>query len=199
MFCVEACSFTPFLALDHNASDREALISRLIAECDLSINDVSPRWHGGTSFRERARRFRQRTDRLPRYNSPYELGRFLARKRIDGGEVQGDHGPAALMITDRDHDTVGRYFSDVRNRGCQFYRNTEEMVDHVRTWLNPKLIARTGGSNAPQSSTIVLEYARFRHFAVRSGYENWVRQPARYFFDLQREMNRWLRNRPAPP
>jgi hypothetical protein len=194
-FAIEACSFTPHIALSHDALDREVFITNIIDTCGLSINDISPRWVGGGPPTIVQRILGLFTDRLPRYNAPYELGRFLGWKRIDAG-IADHFGPAALLLTGSTTESLGRYFSDVRNRQCHTYNGLEELIEHVRIWLNEKLRARSG-THAPQTRTILKDYIRFCDQMVQAGRGAQLAAPGLHFAELRDTMNAWLRDRPT--
>lgn len=121
-FAILACGYAPRCALDYSDSGavRFTEIVKLIAECDLSIHDIS--------------RVELDTDsHLPRFNMPLELGADLGL-RLEGPARQRRR---KTLILDAEPHRYDKTLSDISGMDIEAHSNdVRRIIRHVRDWLN---------------------------------------------------------------
>lgn len=131
-FAILACGYALRCALDYSDSGalRFTEIVKMIAECDLSIHDIS-------------RVELDQDSRLPRFNMPLELGADLGL-RLEGPVRQRRRRTLILDAVAHRYDQT---LSDISGMDIEAHGNdTRQTIRHVRDWLN---------ANRPPGSTIL--------------------------------------------
>jgi len=121
-FAILACGCVPRCALDYSDSGsvRFTNIVRLIADCDLSIHDIS-------------RVELDKNSRLPRFNMPLELGADLGL-RLEGPARQRRR---KTLILDAEPHRYDATLSDISGMDVEAHNNdVQQIIRHVRDWLN---------------------------------------------------------------
>jgi hypothetical protein len=142
-FAIAACGLKPRSALDYSDSGavRFAEIVKMIAECDLSIHDISrvqldP--HSG----------------LPRFNMPLELGADLGL-RLQGSPRQRRR---RMLILDSEPHRYDQTLSDISGMDIEAHADQpHKVIRHVRDWLN--LNRAEGAPILPGATAINEDYA----------------------------------------
>jgi hypothetical protein len=121
-FTIQLCGYEPRCALDFkdSAQSRFHKIVDLIAECGLSIHDISRVELNGSSG-------------LPRFNMPLELGADLGL-RLRGPKKQRDR---RVLILEKDPHRYDITASDISGQDIEAHHNSEaDIIACVRDWLN---------------------------------------------------------------
>lgn len=119
-FTALCCGFHPRSALEVIDSGHSRLekITRLIAQCDLGIHDIS--------------RTELTPAGLPRFNMPFELGLTLGCKYYGGAP----HNRKQLLILDRDPFRYRAFLSDLSGHDPESHHGHESgAITAVRNWL----------------------------------------------------------------
>jgi hypothetical protein len=120
-FTVLACGFRPRVATERSDSGevRVEKIRELIQSSRLSIHDLS-------------RMEPLRTDELPRFNMPFELGLDLGCRHWGGAHLKRKQ----CLILDRERYRFQRALSDISGSDIRAHSNDpEQLVQQVRSWL----------------------------------------------------------------
>ncbi len=144
VYTVHECGFIARCALDGDdgSQTRFEKLLELIHECPLGIHDLS-------------RTTLDRTNRLPRFNMPLELGVFLGAKYY-GGEEQG---LKSCLILERDRHRYQKFCSDIAGQDIRAHHNRiSDAIAATRNWLQ----AARQGRHFPTAGTIERHYLRFR-------------------------------------
>lgn len=190
-FSILSCGFEPRIAADTRFEDREKRITQRIHTCDLCISDVSPRWVEDGSWIDKTKRVISRHAKLPRYNVPYELGRFTATKKLDDLAPEDAIAPDALILSDSG-DQIVRYFSDIRNRGVERYaRSVEGLITPVRDWLHEKLLRRDK-KHAPKTIALLRNFQAYCDYCRKEGNGGYLLNPDRNYYAVRTDMKAWL-------
>jgi hypothetical protein len=148
-FAVLACGYAPRCALDYSDSGaiRFTEIVRMIAECDLSIHDIS--------------RVELDTDsRLPRFNMPLELGADLGL-RLEGPVRQRRR---RTLILDAVAHRYDKTLSDISGMDIEAHGNDgRQVIRHVRDWLNAN--RKPGVSILPGAAAIYEDHEAYLKIA----------------------------------
>lgn len=148
-FAILACGYAPRCALDYSDSGavRFTEIVKMIAECDLSIHDIS-------------RVELDSGSQLPRFNMPLELGADLGL-RLEGPARQRRR---KTLILDAEPHRYDRTLSDISGMDIEAHANSaREVVRHVRDWLNAN--REPGASVLPGAAAINEDYNTYLKLA----------------------------------
>lgn len=121
IFSIIDCGFIPRCALEITDSsvERSAKLFDLIADCRLSIHDIS-------------RTQLDSKNRLPRFNMPLELGMFLGAK-LFGSSVQKKKN---CLIMDTEMYRYQKFISDIAGKDIKAHGNdVSKVIKIVRDWL----------------------------------------------------------------
>ena len=121
IFTVIDCGFSPRCALELNDSSVERLdkIFNMIADCRLSIHDIS-------------RTQLDSKNRLPRFNMPFELGMFLGAKRFGNRKQKSKN----CLILDTEKYRYQKFISDIGGKDIDAHGNDIlKAIRVVRNWL----------------------------------------------------------------
>ena len=121
-FTILACGYEPRCALDYNDSGavRFSKIVDMIAECELSIHDISRTELDATSG-------------LPRFNMSLELGADLGL-RLKGSPRQKRRKTLVLDKKKHQYDIT---LSDISGMDIEAHGDdAKQIIRHVRDWLN---------------------------------------------------------------
>ena len=148
-FAILACGYAPRCALDFDDSGevRFAKIVKLIAECGLSIHDIS-------------RVELDTTSRLPRFNMPLELGADLGL-RLEGPVRQRRR---RTLILDTEPHRYDKTLSDISGMDIKAHANEiGRVIRYVRDWLNAN--RQAGSPILPGATAIASDYKAFLRIA----------------------------------
>jgi hypothetical protein len=175
VFCVAACGFLPrcTLELADAGEVRIENIYRLIAQCNLSVHDISRTEATGAYH-------------LPRFNMPLELGIFLGAKRFGRARKR-------CLILDRAPHRYVRFISDIRGQDIQAHENSRRRaIRRVRDWLR---VARPHAV-IPGGTRIWEKYEQFRRELPIVAEEAELDPTQLIFIDYLHVVTTWLeRNR----
>lgn len=148
-FAIKACGYSPRCALDYSDSGivRFTEIVKMIAECDLSIHDVSRVELDGDS-------------NLPRFNMPLELGADLGL-RLQGPARQRRR---KTLILDAEPHRYDKTLSDISGMDIEAHANDPRLViRHVRDWLNAN--REPGAAVLPGAAATNADYETYLKIA----------------------------------
>lgn len=143
VFAILACGFRPRSAreIDDGAQARLDKILDLIRQCRLGIHDLSRTELDADSG-------------LPRFNMPFELGLFLAAKRLGGREQSRKRA----LILDTEAYRYQRFISDLNGMDVTAHGGDPIAVARaVRNWLANVTRRRLIGDEI-----VARDYASFR-------------------------------------
>ena len=148
-FAILACGYAPRCALDYNDSGvvRFTEIVKMIAECDLSIHDIS-------------RVELDKDSHLPRFNMPLELGADLGL-RLEGPARQRRR---KTLILDAEAHRYDKTLSDISGMDIEAHGNdAEQIIRRVRDWLNAN--REVDSQILPGASAICDDYEAYLEIA----------------------------------
>lgn len=146
LFTVLDLGFTARCALEaSNAGNvRFDKIQNTIAECKYSIHDIS-------------RTQLDKTNRLPRFNMPLELGIDLGCKRF-GNEHEQEK---VVLIMDIERFRYQKFISDISGQDVYSHGGTQRgIVNQVREWLRSELDPKR--VVIPSGAEILTRFMRFK-------------------------------------
>ncbi len=156
VFAIFACGFRPRSAreVDDGAQGRLDKILDLIRQCRLGIHDLS-------------RTELDVDSGLPRFNMPFELGLFLAAKRLGGREQSRKQA----LILDTEPYRYQRFISDLNGMDISAHNGNPVVIARaVRNWLANVTRRRLIGDQI-----VAQGYARFRddlpQLAIAAGFD----------------------------
>jgi hypothetical protein len=141
LFTVLACGFMPRSALEQGDSGeiRMDKIIRLIRTSPYSIHDLS-----AVEL--------DPTNRLPRFNMPFELGLTLGLKAAGGSDVAHK-----LLILEKQKYTSQKCLSDIAGEDLQAHSGeAQRVISKVRNWLRIET-----GRDLPGPSQICDAFQKF--------------------------------------
>lgn len=136
VFVVHDCGFQARCALEIDDSGRVRIenIVELIRECRYGIHDIS-------------RTELDRSNNLPRFNMPLELGLFLGATRFGSPKQRRKRS----LILDREPYRYQKFISDIAGQDIKSHDNDPETaIRQVRNWL----------SNSPTMADVLIPGAR---------------------------------------
>ena len=142
IFTILACGFLPRSALERSDSGEVRIdkITRLVKASPYSIHDLS-----AVELDE--------SNRLPRFNMPFELGLTLGLKAAGGA-----HARHKVLILEDQKYTSQKCLSDIAGQDLQAHgRDVERMILKVRNWLRTET-----GLNLPGPTQISIALQSFR-------------------------------------
>jgi hypothetical protein len=148
-FAILACGYTVRCALDYSDSGavRFTKIVKMIADCDLSIHDIS-------------RVELDQDSRLPRFNMPLELGADLGL-RLEGPARQRRR---RMLILDAEPHRYDKTLSDISGMDIVAHGNDPgRVIRHIRDWLNAN--RKSGTPILPGAVSIQEDYEEYRKIA----------------------------------
>jgi hypothetical protein len=119
VFTILYCGFEPRCALEvaDGGQVRLEKILKIIGDCRLAIHDISRV---------------QLSERLPRFNMPFELGLFLGAKTYGGKS----HTSKSCLVLDSIAYRYQKTLSDIAGQDIQTHDNDfRELILLVRNWL----------------------------------------------------------------
>jgi hypothetical protein len=118
-------------------------IVRIVGACQLAIHDISRTQLDGTN-------------RLPRFNMPFELGIFFGAKNFG----KGPHARKACLIVDKDQYRYQKFLSDISGQDIGAHSGDfRKVVTVTRNWLS-----QHARGSIPGDGTIIRDYEAFvRH------------------------------------
>lgn len=143
VFAIIHCGFRArcALELDDSSQVRIEKIFTIIDQCRFGVHDLS-------------RTELDRTNRLPRFNMPLELGLFLGAKRYG----RDHHGRKVALIFDRDAHRYQKFISDIAGQDIQAHqRNEQRAISSTRDWLR-----NSSNKTIPGGILIGRRYRRFK-------------------------------------
>lgn len=139
-FCIINCGFLPVTAsLERDSGEiRVRKITRLIKSCRYGIHDIS--------------RTELSTNKLPRFNMPFELGLDLGC-RYFGSDTYKRH-----LILDKSKFRFQKFISDISGQDVAAHNNSPDTaMREVRDWLE----TNSGKSSIPGPEEIRRRYKNF--------------------------------------
>lgn len=125
VFAIHDCGFVArcTLELDDGAQVRADKIFRIVEKCKYGVHDIS-------------RTDLDKTNNLPRFNMPLELGLFLGARHF-GGRTQREK---VCLILDTDRFRYQKYCSDIAGQDIKGHRNEVAVIIRVvRNWLRTSM------------------------------------------------------------
>ncbi len=146
IFTVVECGFTPRCSLEASNSGqvRVQKIMQIIEECRLGIHDIS-------------RTELDKSNGLPRFNMPFELGIFLGCHRFGGD----GHKDKSCIVLDRESYRYQKFISDIAGQSINSHDGRKDLlVEKIRNWLSTQL----SGSDPviPCGDVIFARYNEFQ-------------------------------------
>lgn len=181
IFAVHDCGYIARSALELKDASQVRIekICNIIAGCKLGIHDISR-----TSL--------DKTNGLPRFNMPLELGLFLGAKRF-GSEEQRDKN---CLVLDVDRHRYQKFISDIAGQDPSAHNNDPtEAIKQVRNWLRdatPKSVRLPGGGE------VAKRYADFRADLPRMCVRLLLEPDQLTFNDYVLIVEEWLKAHPIP-
>jgi hypothetical protein len=154
-------------------------ICSIIADCKFGIHDIS-------------RTDLDKTNSLPRFNMPLELGLFLGAKRFGAEEQKRKN----CLILDTERYRFGKFISDISGQDPSAHNNDpDEAIRQVRDWLRE---ATPTSIKMPGATAMVNRYAAFR-VALPGACANLDLEPDRLTFnEYAMIVEEWLKAHPRP-
>jgi hypothetical protein len=178
VFTIHECGFISRCALesDDGTEIRISKLYQIIRDCSLGIHDLS-------------RTTLDRTNRLPRFNMPLELGIYLGAKHF------GDHeqNRKSALILERERYRFQKFCSDLAGQDIRAHNNTvADAIRAVRDWL------RSARSNAdvPGSVVIAQRYIAFRRDLPSMCRAEGMETAEMLFLDYRTFVIAWLEENP---
>lgn len=145
VFAIFDCGFRARCALeeDDGGEVRIDKISKIINQCRYGIHDIS-------------RTELSKTNKLPRFNMPLELGMFLgARKYGDSHQKKKN-----CLITDKEPYRYQIFISDIAGQDIRQHNNEpNKAIKVIRDWLR----VASKRTTIPGGSVITDRYATFKN------------------------------------
>ncbi len=161
------------LELVDSAENRFERISKIIADCNLAVHDISR-----TELDARTG--------LPRFNMPFELGLYLGARRFGGGS----HRRKNCLVLDRKKFRYQKFLSDISGQDISEHGNSpRRAVFCVRNWLS----SVSGSDDVPGAVHIWSRYKAFEHDLPIVARELKLSRQDMQFGDLRNVIVRWLR------
>ena len=158
---------------DDGGEFRLAKIQRIIEQCKYGVHDIS------------AVKL-DRTNKLPRFNMPFELGLFLGCKRY--GSIR--HRYKVSLIFDTDPYRYQIFISDIAGQDIHSHANdVKTAIRELRTWL----ATASKRTKLPGGKDVFDRYKRFQA-DLPALCEELKLEPAEVTFkDLRQMMAAWLK------
>lgn len=121
VFAVQLAGFKPRCAREgtNAVTVRLQKIMEIISECKYGIHDISNTELG--------------SNRLPRFNMPFELGLDLGAQRFGSSR----HGSKCHLVLDRDEYRYQRFISDINGLDISPHsKSVKRTINQVRDWLS---------------------------------------------------------------
>ena len=171
VFAVFDCGFLARSALEitNTAEVRVSKIARIIDECQFGYHDIS-------------RTGLDRTNRLPHFNMPFELGLFLGIARQASNR--------SCLVVDREQYRYQKFISDISGQDIAAHNNDPETaIRIVRNWLRS---SQTEGA-VPGGAHIWKRYQRFRRRLPNMCSGLHLRPSEMIFNDYATIVDEWLK------
>jgi hypothetical protein len=143
LFCILACGFRPHCALEIDDSGQHRLdkILAIIAECPLGIHDIS-------------RIELDLNSGLPRFNTPFELGLYIAASRF-GSRAKI---PKRCLVLDAKPHRYQVFLSDITGQDIKHHdADPRLLIRRVRDWLRSAAAAPP----LPGATALLSEFDAF--------------------------------------
>lgn len=179
VFAVHDCGFTSRCALEQSDSAQIRLdkLYRLIESCQFGLHDLSR-----TSL--------DRTNRLPRFNMPFELGVFLGAKRFGAAKQRRKF----TLILDSEPYRYQKFCSDIAGQDVRAHGNAVSgAIVAVRDWLRESSPA----TRMPGEVRIEERYVQFRQLIPAMCREAGINPTSLGFLDYRVMVVGWQRENPA--
>ena len=144
VFAVIRSGYEPRCALeaDDGSQNRLDKICALIAQCRLSVHDISKTEPDVVSG-------------LPRFNMPLELGLFLGAKRFGSGTQRQKR----CIILDQERYRYQKFISDIAGQDIHTYDGMcESLIGEIASWLRQE----AGDPRVPGGRAIGREFREFQ-------------------------------------
>ena len=181
LFAVYDCGFYPRCALEVEDSTQVRIekITRMIRQSRLAIHDIS-------------RTQLDRSNRLPRFNMPLELGMFLGAKSFGGREQRRK----AAIVLDADRYRYQKFISDIAGHDIRAHgRSPDRAIEQVREFLCCHCPEETF---LPDAAVISERYRHFRRWLPLACRELNLHARRLGYRDLARLVASWLATYPLP-
>ncbi|MGI8670328.1 MAG: hypothetical protein ACR2J3_10870 [Aridibacter sp.] len=125
IFTVHDCGFIARCASEVSDSSQVRIdkIFQIISDCKYGIHDIS-------------RTQLDKTNNLPRFNMPLELGMFLSAKRFGNSQQK----QKLCLIVDTEKFRYQKFCSDIAGQDISAHNDNEDkLIKVVRDWLNDSI------------------------------------------------------------
>lgn len=181
VFAVYDCGFYPRCALevDDSSQVRIQKITNLIGECRLAIHDIS-------------RTQLDSSNRLPRFNMPFELGLFVGAKAFGVADQQRK----ACIVLDTERFRYQKFLSDIAGQDIREHvRRVDRLIHQVRDFLagyHPGPVILPGGRLMHE------RYLAFRRTLRRTCVKLHLSRDGLTYRDLRTLASSWIDVHPLP-
>src|SRR6266700_4640977 len=144
MFSVSDCGYLVRCTKETQdaGQTRIAKLFKIVGDCQFAIHDIS-------------RTQLDRTNRLPRFNMPFELGLYLGAKGFGGGRQQ----KKICLILDKLPYRYQKFISDIAGQDIHaHYNKSETVISVVRDWIGDN----AANTQIPSGVIIAKRYAKFQ-------------------------------------
>lgn len=144
VFAVQIAGFRPRCAREASDAGQARLekLMNIISECKYAVHDVS-------------RTELDKTNSLPRFNMPLELGLDLGARRYGVGH----HSSKRLLVMDRSRHRYQKFISDLAGLDVVSHFGTpKNIIRHVRDWL----ALESKNTNMPGGNYMFRRYKVFQ-------------------------------------
>lgn len=175
VFVLKACGFVPRSALesDNAAMVRVQKILNIIADCGLSIHDIS-------------RTQLDKASKLPRFNMPFELGLYLGAAKLGGPK----HRRKGALVLDEERFRYQKFLSDIAGQDIKAHaNNADTLIGAVRNWLNVQACVK---EVLPGKAALLKEYAKFKADLPAMLKSLQLKETEISFVDWSRLIETWL-------
>jgi hypothetical protein len=177
VFTVHACGFRARCAfeLDDGGEARIEKLYRIISQSRYGIHDLS-------------RTELDKTNNLPRFNMPFELGLFLGAKRFGG-----PHAKKHCIIFDTQKYRPHKFISDIAGMDIHEHQDDpRQLVRHTRDWL--KNVSRR--TTVPSKNSVLTCYDAFTDQLPEILQSAGFPEDDLAYADFERFLIEWLRTAP---
>ncbi len=186
VFTIMECGFTPRCALEEmdSAQSRMAKILGIIAECRLSVHDISRTDLGANG--------------LPRFNMPLELGIVLGARHFDPSGITPAGRPhpntvRQCIVFDKDKFRYREFMSDIGGQDIHAHGDhVGSLIRELRNWL----AIRAKDRQLPGGAFIASRFSEFMTNLPEICGDHKLAPSELTFKDLVHVIRTWLS---APP
>jgi hypothetical protein len=199
VFTLLYCDVWPRCARENYGGGlREHYISELIKHCGLGFHDVSPIWrnleassnpnNGGAAHSS----LPPTAAFLPRYNTPYELGRYI---EIKNGIAPDLGRRQAYIVTSTASRLIHEYFSDLSGCAIQDYLgDPSRLILVTQSWINSVSLKKGKYCASPRDIEAAYE-EWMAEFKAKTQLQS-IPEHTGAYEDFRDQMYKWIQLRP---